>query len=129
MFNTGPRRETAGGFLLEQVRHQVTSRVARSHGRGEVVLPHRGVFAAKIRLVRAVLGWSQGELGRRAGLTQRAIHKLEKAETEPRRATVRALEQIWRQQNIEFEDLVGGFRAKVRLSAFPPAPARKSRTT
>ena len=80
----------------------------------ELVRLERRAFAAKIRLVRAVLGWSQSELGSRVGLTQRAIHKLEQGETEPRRTTVRAIEEIWREQGIEFEDLTnGGFRVHV----------------
>ena len=78
---------------------------AHSRGPGRFVRLERQAFAAKIRLARAVLGWSQSELGRRVGLTQRAIHKLEQGGTEPRRATVHALEQTWREQNIEFEDL------------------------
>ena len=77
----------------------------------------RNVFATKIRLVRAVLGWSQTELGLQVGLTQRAIHKLEQGETAPRRSTVRALEDIWRKQNIEFEDLAdGSLRVSIRAS-------------
>lgn len=82
-----------------------------------------------IRLVRAVLGWSQTELGQRVGLTQRAIHKLEQGKTEPRRTTVRALEEIWREQCIEFEALVdGGFRVNVRASMLDrPALARSRR--
>jgi DNA-binding XRE family transcriptional regulator len=72
-----------------------------------------------MRLSRAVLGWSQTDLGRRIGLTQRAIHKLEQGETEPRRTTVRALETMWREQNIEFEDLgAGGFRTTIRSSVY-----------
>ena len=102
---------------------------AHSRRLDEVARIETQAFAAKVRLARAVLGWSQTELGRRVGLTQRAIHKLEQGETEPRRTTVRALEQIWREQNIEFEDLVDGFRAKVRSSAFQSSPAKKSRTT
>ena len=90
----------------------------------------RQAFAAKIRLARAVLGWSQSELGRRIGLTQRAIHKLEQGETEPRRTTIRALEETWREQNIEFEDLAdGGFRVNIRPSAFEPAATMKPRRT
>jgi len=38
-----------------------------SHGLGELVQLDRHAFAAKIRLSRAVLGWSQSELGRRIG--------------------------------------------------------------
>lgn len=53
-------------------------------------------------------------LGIHAGLTQRAIHKLEQGEADPRRATVRAIEAVWREQGIEFEDLAdAGFRVSV----------------
>ena len=103
---------------------------AQSRGLGEVVRRGRQAFAAKVRLVRAVLGWSQTELGRRVGLTQRAIHKLEQGETEPRRTTVRALEAIWREQSLEFEDLAdGGFRVSIRSTVFEPAPIARSRRT
>jgi transcriptional regulator with XRE-family HTH domain len=64
-----------------------------------------------------VLGWSQSELALRVGLTQRAIHKLEQGDTEPRRATVRAIVEVWREQGIEFEDLAdGGFRVSIHAS-------------
>jgi len=102
---------------------------AHSRDLGEIVRRERHAFAAKIRLARAVLGWSQSELGLRIGLTQRAIHKLEQGETEPRRTTVRALEEIWREQSIEFEDMTdGSFRVSVRASALDrPAMARSQR--
>src|SRR5436190_9448199 len=93
-----------GLFVGAGSRSVVVHLGSHSPGHGEIVLPRRHAFAAKIRLARAVLGWSQTELGRRVGLTQRAIHKLEQGDTEPRRSTVRALEEIWRNQNIEFED-------------------------
>src|SRR5579884_1599696 len=56
-------------------------------------LERRG-FAARLRVARAVLGLSQSELGRAVGLTQRAIHKLEQGDTEPRRATQRLIEEL-----------------------------------
>ncbi len=81
----------------------------------ELIRLERRAFAAKIRMVRAVLGWSQSELAFRIGLTQRAVHKLEQGATEPRRMTVRALETLWRGKGIEFEDVAdGGFRVSVR---------------
>ncbi len=81
----------------------------------ELIRLERRAFAAKMRMARAVIGWSQSELAFRVGLTQRSVHKLEQGETEPRRATVRAIEQIWREQDIEFEDLAdGGFRVSIR---------------
>ena len=97
----------------------------QSRDLGELCRLERYAFAAKIRLARAVLGWSQSELGFRVGLTQRAIHKLERGETEPRRMTVRALEFIWREQCIEFEDIDdGGFRVSIRSAVIgPPRPS------
>jgi transcriptional regulator with XRE-family HTH domain len=83
----------------------------------ELIRLERRAFAAKIRAARAILDWSQSELAFRVGLTQRAIHKLEQGQTEPRRATVRAIDEVWREQGIEFEDLAdGGFRMNVRAA-------------
>ena len=70
---------------------------------------HR-IFAAKMRAARAILGWSQSKLAARAGLTQRAVHKLEQGETEPRRATEYAIEHVWRDAGIAFESVHGGYR-------------------
>src|SRR3979411_1023582 len=75
------------------------------------------MFAAKIRMTRALLGWSQSELAMRVGLTQRGIHKLEQGGTDPRRATVRAIEAVWHDEGIEFEETAdGGFRVTVRAA-------------
>jgi transcriptional regulator with XRE-family HTH domain len=79
----------------------------------------RLAFAAKVRLARAVAGLSQSDLAARVGMTQRSIHKLEQGGTEPRRSTVAAIEMLWREYGIEFEDTGdGGFRALVRAPAF-----------
>lgn len=98
---------------------------------GEVVRLERRAFAAKMRMARAVLGWSQSELGFRVGLTQRAIHKLEQGETEPRRATQRAIEEVWLAQGLQFEDTGdGGFRVCIGPAVFDgveTAPARRAR--
>ncbi len=95
-----------------------------------IIRLERRAFAAKIRLARAVLGWSQSELAFRVGLTQRAIHKLEQGDTEPRRTTARAIEAVWREQGIEFEELTdGGFRVSVRASVLdrPITPQSRRR--
>ena len=90
----------------------------------------RHAFAAKVRLARAVLGWSQSELAFHVGLTQRAIHKLEQGETEPRQTTVRAMEFIWREQGIEFEDFSdGGFRVSIRSAVIKPPEIRAQAMT
>ncbi len=94
-----------------------------------VRLEHR-CFAAKIRAARAILGWSQSEFGQHVGITQRAIHKLEQGETEPRRATSRAIEVLWQAQGIDFEDMAdGGFRVVVRAHVVdrPAAAADRRR--
>lgn len=84
--------------------------LASHHSRDlyEVMRQERCLFAAKIRIARAVLGWSQTEFASRAGLTQRAVHKLEQGDTEPRRTTVRVIEEIWRELGIEFDEIPGG---------------------
>ena len=108
----------------------MTVQVARqSRDFTELFKLERHAFAAKIRLVRAVLGWSQGELGFRIGMTQRAIHKLEQGESDPRRTTMRALDEIWRENKIEFEELAdGGFRVSIRAAVLEqPLTARTRR--
>lgn len=86
-------------------------------------LERRG-FAARLRVARAVLGLSQSELGRAVGLTQRAIHKLEQGDTEPRRATQRLIEELFRAEGLVFEDLPdGGFNLRV-AAAVLDRPAR-----
>ena len=101
------------------------------HDLVELVRLERQAFAAKIRMARAVIGWSQSELAVQVGLTQRSVHKLEQGDTEPRRTTVHAIEQFWREQGIEFEDLAdGGFQVRVssRLLSGPvTAVSRRSR--
>ena len=95
----------------------------------ELMRLERLAFAAKVRMARAVLGWSQSELGFRIGLTQRAIHMLEQGDTEPRRSTLRAIEQIWTDEGMEFEDMDGGsFRVTVRSPVLDrPATVRARR--
>jgi transcriptional regulator with XRE-family HTH domain len=99
-----------------------------SHDLADVVRLERRAFAAKLRMARAVLGCSQSELAAVVGLTQRSVHKLEQGETEPRRATVYAIEQYWCEHGIDFEDLAdGGFRVSVRSELLdgPKPPVRR----
>ena len=74
----------------------------------------RMTFAAKVRAARAVLGLKQSEVAKRAGLTQKSIHRIEQGADYPRRSTVVALEQVLKAEGIEFEDLPdGGFKVVV----------------
>jgi len=72
------------------------------------VASDRHRFAAKVRAARAILGWSQTELGRRAGLSQRSIYRLEMAAVDIRRSTVVALETVFARAGVDFEPLAGG---------------------
>ena len=74
----------------------------------------RLMFAAKVRAARAVLGWKQSELGERAGLTQKSIHRIEQGTDDLRRSTVIIVEQVLKAEGVEFEDLPdGGFKVVV----------------
>jgi predicted transcriptional regulator len=68
----------------------------------------RLMFAAKVRAARAVLGWKQSELGKRAGLTQKSIHRIEQGTDDLRRSTVIIVEQVLKAEGIEFEETSGG---------------------
>jgi len=71
----------------------------------------RREFAAKVRAARAVLGWSQAELGQRVGVTQRSINRLEQANVDIRRSTAVAIEEVLRDEGVSFEVVqTGGFR-------------------
>ena len=48
------------------------------------------LVAMAVRMARAALGWSQAELGRFLGMSQRAIHRIEQDHSEPRRTTLLA---------------------------------------
>ena len=68
----------------------------------------RMVFAAKVRSARAILGWSQRDLGLRVSLTQKSVYKMEQGTHGLRRSTVVTVEQVLKAEGIEFEDLPGG---------------------
>jgi hypothetical protein len=71
-------RKLPGAFLFDTVKSFVPLPLAAaSRSLGAAVCFDGQAFATKVRLVRAVFGWSQSELGRHVGLTQRATYKLE----------------------------------------------------
>src|ERR1700756_1249851 len=81
----------------------------------------RALFAAKIRAGRAVLGWSQTDLGERTGVTQRAIYRVEIGATQPRQLTRLRIEKVFGEAGVEFRaSPPGGFTMLVR-------PASRSR--
>jgi ribosome-binding protein aMBF1 (putative translation factor) len=64
---------------------------------------HRLQFAACVRMGRAALGWSQCDLARHLGMTQRAVNRIELGHTEPRRTTALAIEAIMRDAGVTLD--------------------------
>jgi predicted transcriptional regulator len=81
------------------------------------------LFAARMRAARAVLGWSQTELGNKAQVTQRAIYRLEKGAVKPRHLTQTRISEVLKKAGIEFAELPnGGFEMIVRSRLVTDAP-------
>ncbi|MGE0062825.1 MAG: helix-turn-helix transcriptional regulator [Xanthobacteraceae bacterium] len=64
---------------------------------------HIVLFAPMLRVARAILGISQGELAKCLGLTQRAIHKLESGTVSPRPKTTEAIKVFFSTTRLSFE--------------------------
>jgi transcriptional regulator with XRE-family HTH domain len=79
-------------------------------------------FAAGMRMARAALGWSQRDLARQLGMTQRSVHRIEQARCEPRRATLLAIESVLRKAGLEIQY---GFEGGLAINV--PAPALQRR--
>lgn len=107
------------------VKHRRRSAIARLSGDGSAVL-----FAARMRAARAVLGWSQTDLGKKARLTQRAIYRLEKAVVRARHLTELRINKAFEDAGIGFFQLPnGGFEMIVRsrlLNGSRPKSASKN---
>ena len=100
---------------------QLTDKQSKSASPSDLMQDHRQLFAAQIRAGRAVLGWSQTDLGERTGVTQRAIYRVEVGATEPRQLTRLRIEKAFDDAGVEFRSSpTGGFTMLVR-------PARRSR--
>src|SRR5262245_57472521 len=92
----------AGGSSLgrkEMPKHRPASKTERQE-----LMANRLQFAAKIRAARAVLAWSQTEVAKRAGLTQRAIYQIEQALVDARMSTTTAISAAFTKAGIRFED-------------------------
>jgi ribosome-binding protein aMBF1 (putative translation factor) len=86
------------------------SQTRQQHARPELL-----IFAARLRAARAVLGWSQTELGKKAKITQRAIYRLEKAAVKARHHTEVRINKVFEDAGIGFAQLPsGGFEMIVQ---------------
>jgi transcriptional regulator with XRE-family HTH domain len=98
---------------------QTLSQMASAIGCGAEPLPagpcrDRLMIAMSVRMARAALGWSQTELGRLLGMSQRAIHRIEQGHSAPRRTTLLAIEGLLAKAGLKIEDCGdGGFRIAV----------------
>lgn len=87
---------------------------------------YRLELAARVRAARAILGWSQTELGKRVGLTQKSVYRLERCAVDVRDATAAALDAEFRRAGINFSELAGGgFTMVVRGHVLGKEQARK----
>ena len=84
----------------------------------------RLLVAMAVRMARTALGWSQAELGRFLGMSQRAIHRIEQGHSEPRRTTLLAIESLLRKAGLKIEDRPDGGFAMVVPSTMLGEPAR-----
>jgi predicted transcriptional regulator len=80
--------------------------------------PDPAAFATCVRMARAALNWSQHDLARQLGMTQRSIHRIEQGHCEPRRVTVLAIETLLREAGVSLEqDANGGITVSVASAA------------
>jgi predicted transcriptional regulator len=88
----------------------------------------RAKIAAQIRATRAILDWSQTDLARCTGLTQRSIHRIEHGMTRIRRSTARSIQRAFEETGVRIEETPdGGFRISVpeQLLSRQTDPARR----
>ena len=72
------------------------------------------INAAQCRAARGLIGWSQQELAKNAGVGTVAVHQLESGTSQPRRATLDVVRRAFEKAGVEFIDENGG-GAGVRL--------------
>jgi transcriptional regulator with XRE-family HTH domain len=66
------------------------------------------ITAAQCRAARGLLGWSQLDLAKFAGVGVVTVHQLESNASQPRRATVDVVRRAFEAAGVEFIDKNGG---------------------
>jgi transcriptional regulator with XRE-family HTH domain len=85
----------------------------------------RLMIAMSVRMARAALGWSQTELGRLLGMSQRAIHRIEQGHSTPRRTTLLAIEGLLTKAGLKIEERSdGGFAIAVPATVLEESALR-----
>jgi transcriptional regulator with XRE-family HTH domain len=83
------------------------------------------ITPAQCRAARGLIGWSQQDLAKKAGVGTVAVHQLESGTSQPRRATLDVVKRAFETAGVEFIDENGG-GAGVRLQK-PVGTARKAK--
>jgi predicted transcriptional regulator len=81
------------------------------------------ISSAQCRAARGLVGWTQQELAKNAGVGTVAIHQLESGTSQPRRATLDVVRRALEEAGVEFIDENGG-GAGVRLRRPGPKKTR-----
>ena len=66
------------------------------------------ITAAQCRAARGLLGWSQLDLAKFAGIGVVTVHQLEASSSQPRRATLEVVRRAFESAGVEFIDANGG---------------------
>jgi transcriptional regulator with XRE-family HTH domain len=72
------------------------------------------ITSAQCRAARGLIGWSQQDLAKSAGVGTVAVHQLESGRSQPRRATLDVVRRALEAAGVQFIDENGG-GAGVRL--------------
>jgi predicted transcriptional regulator len=62
------------------------------------------ISGAQVRAARALIGWTQVELARTAGLSEISIKHIERGKTDPRSSTMEAIQVAFEQAGVVFLD-------------------------
>jgi transcriptional regulator with XRE-family HTH domain len=64
----------------------------------------RMIRPGQIRAARGLLGWTQAQLARAAGLSEVAVKNLERGRTDPRASTLTAIQEAFDRAGVVFLD-------------------------
>jgi DNA-binding XRE family transcriptional regulator len=84
-------------------------------------------YAAQVRAARALLGWSQGDLAERAGISKQSVNRIESGNMDARLSTVSAMGEAFRSAGVRTRQTMNEAKTFWRSGPAPPtcrAPIR-----